>query len=75
MKISGRFVGASDTSEELAEWLRLQQKNWVCRIGKVPQGPQSRQLKGTPEFPLPNGKGQSHQFKLRGRKLGGSQDE
>ena len=33
-KRNDRFVGAAETSKELAEWRRLQRKNWACRKGK-----------------------------------------
>ena len=57
---NGRFVGAAETSKELAEWLRLQRKN-LNILGRLKRKewsrvPQREQLPSTPEPPLPKEK-------------------
>ena len=57
-KRNGRLVGAGETSKELAQWHRLQQKNLSVLgvLKKKEWMPQTEQLASTPEPSLPKGK-------------------
>ena len=58
---SGRLIGAAETSKELAEWRRFQQRKFECtgpaQKERVAIVPQREQLASMPEPPLPKGKG------------------
>ena len=60
-KRNGRFADAAETSRELAEWRRLQRKNFEqtgpAEKERVASAPQNELLTRTPEFLLPKRKG------------------
>ena len=58
---SGRLLGTAESSKELAEWRRLQQKNLsilgLLKRKRVASVPQREQLASTPQPPFPKEKG------------------